>query len=248
MNNTVLAIVNGHEIIKSDLDFMFANLSPQVASQFVGPEGEKRLLSELVNQKLLLEDAKESKMEESEEFVAELEKLKENLLSQFAVKKIIGAVTTGEKEAEEFYQSNPELFLQPAQIRASHILVADESQADALYQELQNGADFAKLASEHSTCPSSAAGGDLSYFGKGQMVPEFEEAAFELDVNEISKPVKTQFGYHLIQLTDKKPETTISFEQAKENIIQNLTAQAQHKKYNDYLEELKKKYPVEIKG
>ncbi len=246
MENKTLAIVNGNEIKKSDLDFMFANLSPQVASQFIGPEGEKKLLSELINQKLLLVDALESNMDASEEFELELAKLKENLLSQFAVKKIIGSVTTDEAEAKSFYDEHPEYFMSPAQIRASHILVSEEEKANQLYEQIQGGADFAELAKDNSSCPSSSVGGDLNYFGKGQMVPEFEEAVFALEINQVSKPVKTQFGYHLIQLTDKKEEDKVPFEQAKENIIQNLTAQKQHDTYNAHLEELRKKYKVEI--
>ena len=87
------------------------------------------------------------------------------------------------------------------QIRASHILVEDERLANKLYERISKGADFASLAKKHSTCPSGKKGGDLGYFRKGQMVPEFEKAAFALDVNGLSNPVTTKFGYHLIKLT-----------------------------------------------
>jgi peptidyl-prolyl cis-trans isomerase C len=89
-------------------------------------------------------------------------------------------------------------------IRASHILVEDESTAKKLHADIQAGADFAKAAKKHSICPSSEAGGDLGFFGKGQMVKEFEDAAFSLPVGVVSKPVKTEFGYHLILVTSKK--------------------------------------------
>lgn len=246
MENKILAKVNGKSVTKSDLDFMFANLNPQLASQFIGPEGERRLLIELINQKLLLEHALDSKIEEEDSFKSELEKVKENLLSQFAVKKVIDSVSVSEEEAKKFYEEHPEYFASPEQVRASHILVAEEDKANELYEEIQNGGDFGLLAADHSTCPSAAAGGDLNYFTKGQMVPEFEEAVFALEPNQVSKPVKTQFGYHIIKLTDKKESSTASFEEAKDTIIQNLTAQGQHDHYNSFLEELKKKYPVEI--
>ncbi|MDO4710473.1 MAG: peptidylprolyl isomerase [Peptostreptococcaceae bacterium] len=246
MENKTLAIVNGKNVTRSDLDFMFANLNPQLASQFVGPEGEKKLLSELINQKLLLEYALESKIQEEDAFKTELEKLQENLLSQFAVKRVIDSAVVSEEDAKKFYEDHPEYFVSPEQIRASHILVADEDKANELYNEIQNGGDFALLAADHSTCPSAAAGGDLNYFSKGQMVPEFEEAVFALEKEEISKPVKTQFGYHIIKLTEKKESSTASFEDAKNTILQNLTAQAQHDKYNSFIDELKRKYPVEM--
>lgn len=88
-------------------------------------------------------------------------------------------------------------------IRASHILVKTEEEAKKLYDEIQNGASFAKIAEEKSLCPSGQNGGDLGFFGKGMMVKPFEDTAFSLNVGEISQPVQTQFGWHLIQLTDK---------------------------------------------
>lgn len=90
------------------------------------------------------------------------------------------------------------------EVRASHILVSTEDEANKLREEIINGKDFAAVAAEYSNCPSGAAGGDLGFFGKGMMVKPFEDAAFELEVGEISKPVQTQFGWHLIVVTDKK--------------------------------------------
>ena len=87
-------------------------------------------------------------------------------------------------------------------IRASHILVKTEEEAKKVLEEIKNGADFAKLASEHSMCPSGRDGGDLRFFGRGMMVKPFEEAAFALKKGEVSEPVETQFGWHLIKLTD----------------------------------------------
>ena len=89
-------------------------------------------------------------------------------------------------------------------IRASHILVESEERAKSLRGDLDGGADFANLAKEHSKCPSKENGGDLGFFGKGMMVKEFEDAAFALDVGQVSGPVRTQFGYHLIKVTEKK--------------------------------------------
>lgn len=89
-------------------------------------------------------------------------------------------------------------------VRASHILVPTEDKANWIYKELQNGKDFANLAKDYSDCPSKERGGDLGFFGKGQMVKEFEDAAFSMKEGDVSKPVKTQFGYHLIKVTGKR--------------------------------------------
>lgn len=89
------------------------------------------------------------------------------------------------------------------EIRASHILVKTEDEANKLYEEIKAGKDFADVAAAVSLCPSGASGGDLGYFGKGMMVKPFEDAAFALNIGELSKPVQTQFGWHLIVVTDK---------------------------------------------
>ncbi|MBQ9246409.1 peptidyl-prolyl cis-trans isomerase [bacterium] len=89
-------------------------------------------------------------------------------------------------------------------VKASHLLVKTEEEAKKLKEQINNGQDFAKLAKEVSLCPSGQQGGDLGYFTKGQMVKEFEDACFSMKVGEVSNPIKTQFGYHLIYLTDKK--------------------------------------------
>ncbi len=89
-------------------------------------------------------------------------------------------------------------------VKASHILVKDEKAANKLIEKLKKGEDFARLAKVHSSCPSGKKGGDLGFFSKGQMAKQFENAAFSQEIDEISKPVRTQFGYHIIKVTAKK--------------------------------------------
>ncbi len=91
-----------------------------------------------------------------------------------------------------------------SEVRASHILVDDKEKAENIKQQIDNGKEFSELAKEASNCPSGDKGGDLGFFGKGQMVKPFERKVFSMDVGEISKPVKTEFGYHLIKKTDEK--------------------------------------------
>ena len=92
----------------------------------------------------------------------------------------------------------------PTQVRASHILVKTEKEANVIMSQVRDGADFGALARKHSTCPSGKQGGDLGFFGKGMMVPEFESAAFRMTKGQVTGPVKTQFGYHIIKVTDTK--------------------------------------------
>lgn len=125
-----------------------------------------------------------------------------------------------DEDARAYYDANAEMFAFD-QVAASHILVDSEEQAAELKAQLDGGADFEELAIAYSTCPSSAQGGDLGYFGRGQMVSAFENAAFSMEVGTISDPVQTEFGWHLIMVTDRIDEVD-DFEDAKDYILEQL--------------------------
>ncbi len=174
------------------------------------------------------------------------------IATQFAEK-----VTVSAKETKDYYESHPQSFKQPEQVRASHILIkidpqADESQRaearkkiEEIKHKLHEGEDFATLAKEFSQGPSGAKGGDLGYFRRGDMVKPFEEAAFALKPGEVSDPVETRFGYHLIKLIDRKPETTIPYEDIKERIEHHLKDKKVQEKVGLYVQGLKEEATVE---
>ncbi|QQY80872.1 peptidylprolyl isomerase [Keratinibaculum paraultunense] len=147
---------------------------------------------------------------------------------------------------EKFYNENKHFFQRPEMARASHILVDDEEKANEVLDEIDNGTSFEDAASKYSNCPSKANGGDLGKFSRGKMVPEFEEVAFSMEEGEISKPVKTQFGYHLIKLDYKKEPSISPLDEVKGQINQQLILMKQQQLYLDKAEELKKNYKVEI--
>lgn len=161
-------------------------------------------------------------------------------------------------EIQKFYDSHPEYFSQPAQVRASHILVmvpegADDkvkaekkAAIDKARDRVTKGEDFAKVAGEVSECPSKSKGGDLGFFGSGQMVKPFEEAAFALKSNEVSQVVTTQFGYHVIKKTDSRSGSTASLEQEKPKIEKFLAQKKTQEGMLAYIETLKKDAKVEI--
>lgn len=162
-----------------------------------------------------------------------------------------------DQEARDFYQKNPEKFEQPESVRASHILIptqnADEAakkqlrtQVESVLKMAKDGTDFARLAREYSKDGSAAQGGDLGYFPRGKMVPQFEQAAFALKVGEISGIVESQFGYHIIKLTDRKPAATVPFEQVSGQIVQFLTAQKKQERTEAFVTGLKKKARIEV--
>jgi len=166
-----------------------------------------------------------------------------------------GQMNITDANVQKYYSENAKQFEIPEQVRASHILIkvdltdpnidpnktkaAAKAKAEGLLKQIKAGADFAELAKANSDCPSKTKGGDLGMFGKGQMVPSFEQAAFMLKVGQISGVVETQFGYHIIKVTDHKDASVISFEQAKNDIIKMLKGKQQSELANKYLESLK---------
>ena len=179
-------------------------------------------------------------------------------IQQLVDNRIVQKITVSDKKVRDYYDSNLERFKQPEQVRASHILAkvdpgADESQKaearkqiEKIQKELKKGGDFAALAKEHSACPSSAQGGDLGYFARGQMVKPFEDAAFALEPGQVSDIVETKFGYHLIKVTDKKPPSTIPFDEVKDRIAEHMKQEQTREKVLAYVEELRGKAKVEI--
>jgi peptidyl-prolyl cis-trans isomerase C len=179
------------------------------------------------------------------------------MISRFVEVTITPKAVVTEVEAREFYDKNIDKFKRAETIKASHILIGVDPKATAedkkkaqekaekLRKELAGGADFATLAKGNSTCPSSQQGGDLGFFGKGQMVPSFESAAFALKPGDISDVVETQFGYHIIKLVEKKPAETTDFKDVKVKIEEYLKGVKVGELIQKYIEETKKTAKVE---
>lgn len=178
-------------------------------------------------------------------------------IKQLIDSQIVPKVKVTDKETKSFYGRNPQYFKKSEQVRASHILVKVDPNADELQkaearkklediqQELSQGKDFSDLARVFSEGPSSTKGGDLGYFERNQMVKPFEEAAFSLKPGRISKIVQTNFGYHLIKVIDKKPESIFAYEEIKNAISRDINRKKIEKEVNRYIEELKKDADVQ---
>lgn len=180
------------------------------------------------------------------------------LISRFVETAFVSKTVVTEAETRSFYDKNSDKFKQDEKVKASHILIGVDSaasaddkiiareKADKLRKELAGGADFAALAKGNSTCPSSQQGGDLGFFGKGQMVPAFEKAAFALKPGEISDVVETQFGYHIIKLTERQPAMTTDFKDVKAKIEEYLKGQKVNEAVQKYVAEARKNAKIEI--
>lgn len=170
--------------------------------------------------------------------------LKEQMIISKLREKITSDITVSDQEVKDYFEKNKEMFeLTSPEIRASHILVATEEEANKVLDELKAGADFAELAKKYSLDSSKENGGDLGFFGEGVMVEEFEKAAFALKIGEISKPVKTDFGYHIIKVTDKRTELT--FDDVKDYIKSNLETTKKDEQFNKNLAEWQKQSKIE---
>jgi peptidyl-prolyl cis-trans isomerase C len=242
-----VAVVNGKEITRGDIMKFLNDMGPQMAMQFQSPEGINRVIDEMVNQELLYLDAIENDFEKEEEFDQVLQATKISLLKGYAFNKLITGVTAEEEELKNYFAENKHLFNQPEMVKASHILVADEDRAKEILDELNGGMNFEDAAKSYSSCPSSEVGGALGEFGRGQMVPEFEEAAFSMELGEISAPVKTQFGYHIIRLDEKNEPKDSSFEESREEVEKQVILRKQETRYMEKINSLKEVYKVEIK-
>lgn len=244
MEKKVLATVGEKEITNLDVEGILGGLDPYQASHFNSEQGKKQILEDLVNQELLYIEAKENNLDQDEEFKAELERVKENMLKQYAMNKVLTSVTLTEEEKEAFFEANKARFIKPDTASAKHILVDTEENANDILNKINAGEiTFEAAATEHSSCPSKDAGGDLGTFERGQMVPEFDEAVFTMDKGSITGPVKTQFGYHLIKLENRNESTIPEYDEVAEEVGKTLLYQKQGEVYQEKLNEVKSKYP-----
>lgn len=245
-DNKVLATVDGRNITEQDAYNFLNQLSPQVAIQYRTPEGIKNLVKELINQELFYLQAIEEELDREEEFIEQLEKIKKQVLIQYAVEKLFSGIEVEDEEINNYYMSNQESFIIPERVRASHILVDSEDEANEILNQLNSGMAFEEAARKYSKCPSKENSGDLGEFTRGQMVQEFEDAAFSMDEGQISEPIKTQFGYHIIKLVSRKEAAISPLEEVKEQIQNHLIDLKQREKFDEATHELKEKYEVKI--
>lgn len=247
MENKIVALVNGKEITKMDLDESIARFPRDKQNYLLTEEGQKQLLEQMIAFELISEDAKENGLENDKEYLVQLEKLKKEVLTQVAINKLLADVEISDDEICEFYEKNKHMFVDEESVGASHILVDSIDKINEISSEIEKGLTFEEAARKYSTCPSKAQGGNLGIFTRGKMVPEFEEAAFALEVGKVSEPVMTQFGYHLIKVGEKHPASAKPLDSVKNLIKNQLTQEKQTQKYAQYVNDLKQRYNVEIK-
>ncbi|MBR0826688.1 peptidylprolyl isomerase [Bradyrhizobium manausense] len=238
-DDPVLAKVNGAEIKKSDVTLAEEELGPSLAQMDPATKDEN-VLAFLIDMKIVAKAAEDKKIADGEEFKKRLAFARNRLLMDSLLAQE-GKAATNDDAMKKVYEEASKQITGEQEVRARHILVETEDEAKAVKAELDKGADFAELAKKKSKDPGSADGGDLGFFTKEQMVPEFSAVAFTLEPGKISDPVKSQFGWHIIKVEEKRARKAPDFEQVKAQIENYVTRKAQA----DYVAKLRTEAKVE---
>ncbi|TPW30064.1 peptidylprolyl isomerase [Martelella alba] len=231
---TVIATVNGQDVHQSELDAAIAEFKGQVGN--MPAEQLKALaLSSLINMKLMAKAAEEEGLDKTDAFKARMAELRDQeLYNEYFQAHVDAEVTDAMVKAR--YEKEIAAAPKQEEVKAAHILVQSEDEAKDIIKQLDDGADFAELAKEHSKDSNASDGGDLGYFSKGQMVPEFEKAAFALKPGQYTEtPVKTQFGYHIIKVEDIRDKQPVPYEQVAPQVRQMVVRD----KYMEAMDALK---------
>jgi peptidyl-prolyl cis-trans isomerase C len=236
----VVARVNGAELHKSDVLAMQKTLPPQVQAMPI-EQLYPALLDQLVNGKLIADAGRADKLDQDPEVKQRIARYEDRVIQEAYLSRFVEKASSDDKlraKYDDYVKTNPG----KEEVSARHILVSTEGEAKAAIAELGKGADFAALAKAKSKDPAGQQGGDLGFFSREEMVPEFAEAAFKLKKGDYTKePVKTQFGWHVIKVEDKRTSAPPSFDEAKEELSDQLARDV----INDKVKELRDRAKVE---
>ena len=243
----VVATYKSHTLTSGQLTKELERLPVPSRSYLSSPERKRQFVENLVMNDLLYEEGRGAGYDRDEDIERQVNDLRKRLVVQRVMRQYQTPPTITDEQVRAYYDQSPDLY-STTQIQASHILVKDEATAREILAEVKAHPEkFADLAREKSTDTTSAKkGGDLGIFGQGRMVPEFERAAFALKPGEISDVVKTQYGYHIITVTDRKEGERRPFDQVKEQIRATLRTKGLQEQVQAHLETLKKEAGLQI--
>ena len=221
MSDKVLAKVAGREITEAEFHAYLQGIPREQQAYAMNPQYRDQYLDQLIALHMFAQLGEDEKLDESEEYTKILESAKRDILAQLAMRDTLKKVQVSEEELKDYYEANQKKFEKGATVSAKHILVEQEEQCKDILAQIER---------------------DLGEFGRGQMVKEFEDAAFDAEIGKVVGPVKTQFGHHLIKVEKKNESSTASFDEVRGQIYQQLMAEKQNDAYTTKVNELKEKY------
>jgi len=242
-----VARVGDAVITKSDVLRRLQAVPPGASSLYTGEKGIMLMLEEMIKAELLYLYATGKGLDKDPSIEQKVNDFRKLMLANMVLEDIAAQIPpVTDSEAKEFYTRNKKSFSY-RKIRASHILVDTPDAAEQVVRELEKGTGFQKAAQKWSLDRESARnGGDIGYFRRNEMLPEFEEAAFSLKKGEISRPVRSRAGYHIIKITDIQPGKTVSFSDAKVQIMDQLRKEHEKEAFDSFIEDLKTRFPVNV--
>ena len=247
----ILVTVNGKNITKQDAQTFVTAQAPKANFADLKPAEQQMITNRLVEKQLFTELAAKEGIDKKPEFQRNMDKIKDELLVNMWMKEQMDNAIVSDGEAKEFYEKNKAKFMSEAKMHARHILVKEEKDAQAIIDDMKAlkgdalKTKFIELAKAKSTGPSGPQGGDLGEFKKGQMVPAFSKAVWALNNGEITmKPVKTQFGYHVIYLETKNEAKALPYAEVKDKIMMSLKQKQFASKISEVAKELKSKAKI----
>lgn len=246
-DDKVLAKVGNRTVTESDLEQLASAVPERVRHLYLTPEGRKKTLDYIVNVYVLAEEAKNQGLNKTPDVQKLIEFTQEDLLARLYLDKITANLPEPtEEEAKKYFEKNRDQYSTPETIHLRHILVKTEAEAKKVLESIKKGEKFPDLAQKVSTCPSKSRGGDLDWLPKGALLPEIEEVAFSMKEGEITGPVKSTWGYHVLLLEGKRPPQETDFDQVKDYIMEQLRFQKRQDYYEKVAEKLRAKMKVQL--
>jgi len=243
----VLARIGNKTVTEADLNGLANAVPEKYRDLYLTPEGRKKSLEYVVNIYVLAEEAEKQGLDKAPDIGKLMDFTQKDLLARIYLDRMGKDLPPpSEQEAKQYFDKFRDQFTTPESVHLHHILVATEKEAKSVLERIKKGEKFAEIAGQVSICPSKSKGGDLDWLPKGSLVPEIEEVAFTVKSGQITGPVKSKFGYHVLFVEDKRPPQESSFDMAKEYIFEQLKFQAQQDNYEKLTDSLRKKMNVQI--
>ena len=242
---TVIARLGSETVTEEQYRLKVESLPREIRSVVL--RNKKDFAEDMARERMLLKEAENRNLQRLPDVKSLLQAAREKIvIAKLIDLEVDKKLTLGQDEASAYYEAHKEDFMTPELVRASHILVKKEEDAHAIKKELETGADFEEMARAKSIDMTAMRGGDLGFFQKGQLVPEFEEVAFRMKKGELSDVFRTQFGYHIVKVTDRMEPRLREFRSVKAAIEERLLKEKRSRIFKEFVEKLKGNRKIEV--